>query len=1082
MSRLNRFALSQLVSFISLATILAQPAFASTQPVTSSTANTRVLSIKTSKLDALKNLTKYVNPLIGSENNGNTFPGASAPFGMLQWSPDNSTLSSGYSYWSNTITGFSLTHLNGVGCNIFGDIPFMVYSGNVNQSPVSSPSTYAMNFNHANETASPGYYGVKLDSGIQVQLTATTRTGYGRFTFPIGKPASILINTSGSLNGNSNSTVQIVGNNEVMGSATSGHFGGNGDVYTVYFVAQFSQPFTQKGTWTGSSLSNNTMQASGAKSGAYLTFAPGAKVDVKVGISYVSTQNALLNLQTEDPGWSFSQIQSVTQAAWNQDLNKIQVTSSDPNELTTFYTALYHALLSPNTFSDVNGQYIGFDNQIHNAGSQTQYANFSGWDIYRSEMQLLAFLMPNRASDMIQSLVRDGEQGGALPKWPVANGYSGVMDGDSADPIIAEAYALGARNFDTQAALQLMIKGATVPGTGGNNYQERPGLKQYLSLGYIPASRGNWATSATLEYAIDDSAIGQFAKALGQPSSVYQPFFQRGQNWQNVINPATGLAQPKLTDGSFMANYEPSTHANFIEGSAYQYRWMVPQDFTGLSRLLGGKNATVNDLNSFFTQLNAGWDSTYAWMGNEPSITAPYAYDFIGHASNTQNIVRQTVNQLFTNTQSGIPGNDDLGTMSAWYVWATLGIYPVVPGVSGFALSSPLFSSAVIHWNDNQNTLTINGTGASQNSPYVQNFSINGSPFTSAWMPLSQIASSNTTMNFILGATPSNYLHADNSSASTNTISAKLSSAKPADSFGLQPVFPFSTNSQIQAKAGSTVNFAVGMQGNASANQPYRLSLYVPSPLKLANVNEVTTTSVADAPISVFLPSNAPNGVYPVKVLFQKIGLSTASNIQPVTVDIVVTGGSNDLFGYYNNVGISNDQNANDGNFDGGQRTYSQNALASQGFVAGKQFSVSGVNFIWPQFATGSMDNIIANGQTINFTGSGSNLVIIGSSTNGNTEGSLIINYTDGSSSTETLGLSDWTLNGGGSKIAFGNTPVVVSPYRNNVAFPANKENVTTYLFSATIPLEAGKSIQSIQLPNPQGQGAMHIFMMGTSH
>ncbi len=1086
MNWFNKIAMINVICAAGMIISLIQPTYAATKHGLYDFHIRKNLSVNSST-SSLLNLTQYVDPFVGTQYGGNTFPGATVPFGMVQWSPDNSNSPSGYDFGSNTITGFSMTHLSGAGCPIFGDFPFIAYNGSINQSPVASPSTYSMSFSHSNETASPGYYSVKLNSKIGVQLTATKRTGYGRFSFPIGQASSLLINTGGSLNGDSTSTVQILGNNTVMGSASSGHFCGSKDVYTIYIAAKFNHTFTAYGTWTGTTLHANSDSASGSQTGAYLTFSPGSTVDVKVGISYVSEVNALQNLHAEDPGWSFSNVVHSAQAAWNKDLNRVQVTGGTQNELTNFYTALYHSFLAPTIFSDVNGQYIGFDNRIHNAGSQTQYANFSGWDIYRSEIPLLAFLMPSKTSDMIQSLVRDGEQGGALPKWPVANGYSGVMDGDSADPIIAEAYALGARNFDTNSALSLMIKGATVPGSLANGYQERPGLKQYLSLGYIPSSRGTWATSATLEYAIDDAAIGQFAKALGKPLSIYGPFEQRGQNWQNVINPLTGLAQPRLSDGAFMDNYAPTTHQNFVEGSAYQYRWMVPQDFAGLSAVLGGPKSAVSDLNSFFTQLNAGWDSTNAWMGNEPSITAPYAYDFVGQASGTQNVVRQVVNQLYQPTPGGLAGNDDLGTMSAWYVWAAIGLYPEIPGVPGVALASPLFTQAIVHWDDNQKTLVIEGKGASATSPYVQSLTINNRSYNSAWVPLSQLASDTvSTMSFELGQTPTSFLNGDsmvkNVSSSNSSVSAKAPFKfkplmPPSLTRGLKTALGYATKSEIQTTPGSTVSFSIGLQGVTDLNGPYHLAINLPSPLQIASLSESVSSSGASSPLQIRVPNTAPSGTYLVQVSFTKAGLSSPSKISPVTVNIVVNGSQNSLFAYYNNVGISSNQDVVNGNYDGGQRSYSLEALGKSGMTTGKVFTAQGATFQWPQYAPGTPDNIVATGQTITFSGSGSALVFIGSSTNGNTEGEGTITYTDGTTQSFQLGFSDWTLGGGGGTIAYGNQVVLKTLYRNNETMGSARENIGTYLFSQSVSIESNKMVESITLPSPTNGGQLHIFL-----
>ncbi len=1030
------------------------------------------------------NLTQYVNPFIGTQYGGNTFPGATYPFGMVQWSPDNSGSPGGYDYGSSTITGFSLTHISGAGCSIFGDLPFIPFAGAVTQSPVASPGAYAMSYSHTNETASPGYYAVKLNSGVQVQLSATARTGYGRFSFPANQPASILINAGGSANGDSGSGVAVEGRHLVLGSATSGHFCGAGNTYTVYFAAQFAQPFVSSGTWNGSRLSAGSPSASGTQTGAYLSFAPGSTVDVKVGVSYVSEQGALANLKAEDPGWGLAQVRSRAQAAWNKDLNLVQVTGGAAAQLQTFYTALYHAFLSPTIFSDANGQYIGFDGKVHNAGSATQYANFSGWDIYRSEMPLLAFLMPTRASHMIQSLVRDGQQGGQLPKWPVANGYTGVMVGDSADPIISTAYALGARQFNTAAALRLMVAGATEPGSLPNGYQERPGLRSYLKLGYVPSSRGTWATSATEEYAIDDFSIGQFAKALGQPAGVYDPFLRRGQNWQDLFNPRTGFIQPRTDGGAFVSSFAPTTSQNYVEGSAYQYRWLVPQDFGGLSAALGGPRAAVTHLNHFFTQLNAGPQSSNAWMGNEPCITAPWAYDFAGNPAGTQQVVRNVVNQLYQPTPGGLPGNDDLGTMSAWYVWAALGMYPEVPGTPGFALASPLFAHAVVHWSGGQRVLVISGNGANAGSPYVQSMTLDGRPYAGSWLTLASIAAGpRAVLGYDLSSAPQGPLLAalalPRRSAAAPGAAPKYVSP-PSFTYGLAPALGFATHSTVKAAPGTSVTFSVGLQAVGATAQPYHLALTIPQPLGLSQVAlEASSGTGALVPLTVAVPRSAAPGIYPLQVSFTRSATSAVPAVPPVTVDIVVSGGGSSLFDAYNNVGVSNNSAVSAGNFDGGQRSYSASALRQVGIATGATFTADGAAFRWPMFAQGTPDNIEANGQTVPLSGSGSRLVFVGAASNGPTQGTGTITYTDGSTQSFELGFSDWTLGGGGGSVSFGNTVVAKSSYRNTVDSPTGKENVTTYLFAASTPLLPGKTVASVTLPQPANQGQIHVFLMG---
>jgi predicted alpha-1,2-mannosidase len=710
-----------------------------------------------------------VDPFIGTDtspanaqlssgfNSGNVFPGASLPQGMVQWSPDTTSKPGGYRYQQSSIYGFSLTHFSGRGCSSYQDFPFMPTTEPITISPTHS-SAYASTFSHQQEVASPGYYQVYLNnSNIAVALTATLRSGFGRFTYPSSTESTILINAGGSATGNSdNGTgVQIIGNNQVVGSASSGHFCGKANTYTIYFAAIFDHSFTSLGTWNGEDLTPGTRMSSGKHSGAYVTFdtTQNPVIQVKVGISFVSSANAYANVQAENPGWNFDSVRQNARAAWNARLSAIQVTGGTATELQVFYTALYHAYLHPNVFSDANGQYLGFDGQIHLAQGYIQYDNFPSWDMYRSLVALLALLDPRETSDMMQSLVADAQQsGGGLPRWEVANDNSAGMIGDSPDALIATSYAFGARNFDVQGAWRAMEAGASQPGTRSGRYEVREGLSDYLRLGYVSIQGQADASAAiTLEYAIDDFAIAQFAEALGKTHE-YETYLQRAHNWHNVFNLAKGYIEPRNQDGNFIKHFDPTSKSGFVEGDSTQYSWLVPQDLHGLFIAMGGNDKAAERLDKFFTQLNAGPTSPYAFMGNEPCFAMPWEFDAAGAAYKTQEVVRRIETQLFTASPGGLPGNDDGGALSSWYVFAVLGIYPEIPGMAGFMLDSPLFPSVKVHMGNGQ-VLQITGDGASEGTPYVQSLSLNGQDYKYSWMPFDALANG-AMLRFTLGSSP----------------------------------------------------------------------------------------------------------------------------------------------------------------------------------------------------------------------------------------------------------------------------------------------------------------------------------------
>ena len=704
-------------------------------------------------------LAQYVNPFIGTDrggpdygignDGGHVFPGALFPHGMVQWSPDTTSNPGGYRYGQSTINGFSLTHFSGRGCSAYQDLPFTPTLGPLSGSPASV--AFGSTFSHASETATPGYYGVHLDStGIDVALTASPRTGFGQFTYPASTSATMLINAGGSAAGNNDSGtgLQIVGDNTVTGSASSGNFCGNNQ-YTIYFAARFDSHFSSFGTWNGAALSGGSRSSTGRASGAYLVFdtTQNRRVQVQVGLSFVSTANAQANLQAEAPDWDFAAARARARSAWNARLNAIQVTGGTPDERTTFYTALYHASIHPNIFSDANGQYIGFDGQVHLASGYIQYENYPGWDMYRSLIALLALLDPAETSDMLQSLVNDARQGGGgLPRWEVANDNSGGMTGDPQDAVIGTAHAFGATHFDTSGALQAMDLGASVPGTLSGRDEVRSGLGDYLAHGYV-----NGDAATTLEYTSDDFAIGRFAAAIGN-AGLAAKYQRRATNWQNLYNSVSGYLQPRNGDGRFSSPFDPSSQNGYREGDAAQYLWFVPYNLRGLFDTLGGNDSVIRRLDTHFAQLNAGPTSQYAFMANEPEFAVPWAYDFAGAPYRTQDVVRRIETQLFHATPGGLSGNDDGGAMSSWYVFAALGIYPAIPGVAGFVIGSPLFTGATLRLG-NGSTLQIDAPAAGDATPYVQTLSLNGQPYASPWLPYSAIASG-ATLQFALGDVP----------------------------------------------------------------------------------------------------------------------------------------------------------------------------------------------------------------------------------------------------------------------------------------------------------------------------------------
>jgi predicted alpha-1,2-mannosidase len=669
------------------------------------------------------------------------FPGADVPFGMIQWSPDTSPNAAqaggGYAYDDSAISGFSLTHLSGTGCPSYQDIPILPTEG-----VITSPGTTTASFSHQQEHASPGRYAVTLggQSPISVSLAVTTRSGISRLAFPAGTASNVLFKVAGSSNPVTASDVQVVGHDEVEGDVSSGQFCGTGTSYTLHFVALFDRPFAAAGTWNSAGVSPGSATCRGTSCGSFVTFDTTKDRDVlmKVGISFVSTQDAMENLRAEDPGWSLQQVEAQAQARWNDLLGRVAVRGGTAAEQHTFYTALYHSLLFPNVVSDVSGRYDGSDGKVHTSARREVYANFSEWDIYRSEIQLESLVAPHAVGDMVQSLVDDAQQSGWLPKWAIVGGDESQMNGDSADPIIADALAMGVRNFDVPLALTYMVKGATENEMGHGLEIERQYLNQYLSQHYINAGSLDLTSidysmggSATLEYAIDDFAIAQVASAE-HDHSLASTMSARAANWEYLFNPTTGFIQARGTDGSFppgaafeASQLEPGGQTGFEEGNAVQYTWSVPQDLAALASLMGGDAAAAGKLGAFMSTLNATRNVPEEWSGNEPDEWAPWEFDSFGAPDETQRFVRAIADSEYADAPVDEPGNDDLGALSSWYVWAALGLFPVTPGAADLSLASPLFPSVTITLPDGRH-LVEQSPAAAAARPYVHALSVSG--------------------------------------------------------------------------------------------------------------------------------------------------------------------------------------------------------------------------------------------------------------------------------------------------------------------------------------------------------------------
>lgn len=669
-----------------------------------------------------KNYAEEVNTLIGTKGlglaSGYLYPGATYPFGMVQFTP---------SYFSKS-AGFVINQLSGAGCDHMGNFPTFPVKGTLQASP-ENILNYRINI--SKEQGHAGYYEATVQEDIRAHLTVTERTGMAKYEFPANQTMGTVIIGGGiSATPINQAAIVITAPNRCEGYAVGGNFCGLPTPYKVYFVAEFDKGAVEFGTWKQKELKPNTTFAEGEYSGVYFTFDLDKKKDIqyKIGVSYVSVDNARKNLRMENAGWNFDEIRGEAEKRWNHYLSKIDVEGDNADRITQFYTHLYRTMIHPNVCSDVNGEYMGADNRVYKSRSK-QYTSFSNWDTYRTQIQLLAMLEPDVTSDIVISHQDFAEQsGGAFPRWVLANVETGVMQGDPTPILISNAYAFGARNYDPRPIFKTMRTNAEIPGAKSQNIEERPGLKQYLEKGYYNASE-------QLEYTSSDFAIGQFAlRAIGDEFSAWR-YFHFARSWKNLFNPETGWLQSRNSDGSWKPLSE-----DFRESTYKNYFWMVPYDIAGLVEMIGGKKNAEQRLDEFFQRLDANYNDAWFASGNELSFHIPWIYNWVGCPYKTQAVVNRILNEQYSGKIDGLPGNDDLGTMGAWYIFACIGLYPEIPGIGGFTINTPIFSSVKIHLKNG----SIFIKGGSEKNIYIKSLKVNGVLYNSTWINWDELSNGAT--------------------------------------------------------------------------------------------------------------------------------------------------------------------------------------------------------------------------------------------------------------------------------------------------------------------------------------------------
>ncbi|MEV5976481.1 GH92 family glycosyl hydrolase [Streptomyces sp. NPDC052114] len=730
-------------------------------------------------------LTDLVNPFIGTENEGNTYPGAAVPFGMVQFSPDTGH-NTGYDHSDTHIRGFSAVHLSGVGCGLGGDLPVLPTTGDVTETDYAK---YAAEFSHDDESASPGRYRVGLKGGIEAELTATKRTGVQRYTFPATAKANVLLNAGQSLHRTVRTKVEILDSRTVRTSITGRGFCQDTEPYTVHTITRFDRPFTASGTWKGGTVTEGAKETSAGeeRTGAFVRFdtKKDRTVEATTALSYVDADGAARNLRAEG-GRSYDRVAAAARDAWEDRLDDVRVRGGSETVRRTFYSSLYRSFLAPNIGSDVDGRYTGWDQKTHRAKGFTYYQNWSLWDTYRTQAQLLALLAPRESRDMALSVLRIDEESGWLPKWGHGTVETNIMTGDPVTPFLTNAYQQGLLKGHEEQAYRALKKNADGVPPADSAPVGREANKEYLAEGFAPYVKGrphakpgdsdyDHGASATLEYALSDAMLGRMARDLGHEADAKR-YAARAQNYRRIFDGSTGFFRARDASGAFTGPADPAKSEGFHEGTSWQYQWLVPQDLPGMVGLIGGKKAATERLDSFFAYEQLLKDpaktAREVWVNgpydyynadkynpqNEPDLIAPYTYLSTGEPWKTTDVVHAALT-LFTDTPTGMTGNDDLGTMSAWNVLSSIGVFPVQPGTDTWGLSTPVFDRVDLRLDRRyypRGALTVRAPGTSAEKRYIQSARVDGVGRDATYLTTDDIRDARE-LSFTVGEKPSGW-------------------------------------------------------------------------------------------------------------------------------------------------------------------------------------------------------------------------------------------------------------------------------------------------------------------------------------
>jgi len=692
------------------------------------------LSCNKQKKESLK-LVNYVNPFIGTDGPGNTYPGATVPFGMVQLSPDIGIPGwdriAGYYYQDSIISGFSHMHLTGTGAGDLYDILVMPTNSRFSKRIKENSNKPFSSFSHEKETASPGYYSVDLlDYGIKAELTTTRRSGIHQYTFPKDDKTQIHIDLGYALNWDSptETFLKVVNYSTIEGYRKSSGWAKD---QRVYFVIKLSKEFDAYQLFENNQMIENSAKGKDTKIILNYKTTENEQIVLKTGVSSASIDGAYKSLEKEVPDFNFNTYKEKASKEWEQELSKIEITTSEKNKKEIFYSMLYQSMLAPTLLSDYNNEYKGANDSVQKAIGFDRYDTFSLWDTYRAAHPLYTIIHPERTSDMINSLLAHYNETGLLPVWSMQGNETNMMIGYHAVPVIVDAYFKGIENFDVGLAYEACKNSAM-----DNSRQ----IDLYKELGYVPvdAQHENWSVSKTLEYAYDDWCIAQFARDLGKTED-YNYFFERSENWRNVYDSQSTFMRPKLKNGEFISDFIPKEYsAYFCESNAWQYFWSVPQNIEGLVKEIGGNELFEKKMDTMFTLnplpedklpiFSTGMIGQYA-HGNEPSHHVAYLYNYVNKPWKTQELVREILETQYKNSPDGHCGNEDCGQMSSWYIFSSLGFYPVNPAQGVYSFGSPLFDAATLNL-ENGKKFIVETINNSISNKYIQSIELNGNPIS----------------------------------------------------------------------------------------------------------------------------------------------------------------------------------------------------------------------------------------------------------------------------------------------------------------------------------------------------------------